>query len=66
MTELNCAERLYMSGTRATFTLKPGITLSKATVAETLKKKGLQLEEFRQERRPPPAAIHVAEVEGLG
>lgn len=55
-----------MSGLRATFTLKSGASLSKATLAEALKNKGLELEEFRQERRPPPAAVHVAEVEGLG
>lgn len=55
-----------MSGTRATFTLKPGASLSKGAVAEALRNKGLQLEEFRREMRPPPAAVHVAQVEGLG
>ena len=55
-----------MSGTRATFTLKPGAFLSKGAVAEALKRKGLQLVELRREWRQPPAAVHVAQVEGLG
>lgn len=66
MTGFNCADKLYMSGTRATFTLKPGLSLSKGALAAALKLKGLKLEEFRRERRQPPAVVHVAQVEGLG
>lgn len=55
-----------MSGTRATFTLKEGASISKREVAEALKKKNLKLDRFRRERREQPAASYLVEATGLG
>lgn len=55
-----------MSGARATFTLKRGVTLKESQVAAALKSKGLKLETFAREVRPRPEAAYVATVTGLG
>ena len=63
---LDVADILYMSGARATFTLKPDATLNQAQVAAALKKKNMKLESFTRETRPRPSACFVATVTGLG
>lgn len=55
-----------MSGARATFTLKPGASVTKEQVAKAMKDRNLKLESFGYENRPRPEAAYVATVTGLG
>ena len=63
---LDVAHTLYMSGSRATFLMKPGATLTKKQVAEALAAKKMKLVSFKHEMRPRPEAAYVATVTGLG
>ena len=63
---LDIAHTLFMSGTRATFTLKRGATISRQQVARALEEKELGLESFEHVRRPRPEVCFVATVTGLG
>ncbi len=63
---LNVADILYMSGARATFTLKRGATVTKEQVAAALSAKSMKLESFGHEIRPRPEVCYVATVTGLG
>ena len=63
---LNVADTLYMSGARATFTLKKGASVTKEQVAAALEKKKMKLESFGRELRPRPEVCFVATVTGLG
>ncbi|MEM7165619.1 MAG: hypothetical protein AAF581_09145 [Planctomycetota bacterium] len=63
---LGVSKTLYMSGGRATFTLKEGTTLRKKQVAAALTKKNMKLESFGSEVRPRPEVCYVATVTGLG
>ena len=63
---LGVAHTLFMSGARATFTLKRDVELSEKQVAAALKAKGMKLESFAREVRPRPEAAYVATVTGLG
>ena len=60
------AETLYMSGARATFTMKRGATISKSKVAAALEARNMKLESLRTEMRPRPEVAFVATVTGLG
>lgn len=63
---LDVADTLYMSGARATFTLKPGAKVTEKQVAAALDAKKMKLESFAYEMRPRPEAAYVATVTGLG
>ena len=63
---LKVAEDIYMSGARATFTLKKGSKVTKDQVATALKAKKMKLVSFAHETRPLPGACYVATVTGLG
>ncbi len=63
---LDVAETLYMSGARATFTLKRGSKVTDQQVADALKKRNMKLDSFSRERRPRPEVCYVATVTGLG
>ena len=63
---LNVADTLYMSGARATFTLREGVKVQEAQVAAALKAKNMKLESFGHELRPRPEVCYVATVSGLG
>ena len=63
---LEVAETLYMSGARATFTVKPGAVVERTKLRKALQAKGLKLVRFFGERRPRPEASYVATVTGLG
>ena len=63
---LDVANTLYMSGPRATFTLKRGAKVTEEQVAAALKKNNMKLESFGHEMRPRPEVCYVATVTGLG
>lgn len=63
---LGVAKTLYMSGARATFTLRPGTTITKKQVAAALAKKNMKVESFDRQVRPRPEVCYVASVTGLG
>ena len=60
------SETLFMSGARATFTMKRGATISKAKVAKAFEARNMKLEGIRYEMRPRPEVSYVATVTGLG
>jgi hypothetical protein len=66
LTGLKAIDVLYLSGTRATFTLKNKMAVSESEVAAALTQKGLEFVDFSREERPMPAAAYVAEATGLG
>ena len=63
---LEVADTLYMSGSRATFTLKPGANVTEQQVTAALASKNLMLASFSRESRPRAEAAYVATVTGLG
>lgn len=63
---LNVADTLYMSGARATFTLKRGAKVTEKQVAAALQAQKMKLESFAVEMRPRPEVSYVATVTGLG
>ncbi len=54
-----------MSGTSAMFTLKPGATITRETVAAALEAKGLTLESFGSKQVTPPGSVWVLAYTGL-
>ena len=63
---LEVADVLYMSGARATFTLRNGVNVTEEQVAKALGSKGMKLESFGRESRPKVDECYVATVTGLG
>ena len=63
---LEGVDRIIMSGTRATFTMKPGASVSKDAVAAAIEKNKLKFEGFSSETRPRTRAAYALAVEGLG
>ncbi|MEM6671944.1 MAG: hypothetical protein AAF726_03820 [Planctomycetota bacterium] len=58
-------DRLFMTGTRATFTLKKDAKVDEKVVAEALKKKGLKFVSLKSEERDRAGAAYVAKTPGL-
>ena len=66
MEKFGVAETLFMSGARATFTMKEGAVLRRKQVADALSAKGMELTSFGQYTRLRPEVSYVATVTGLG
>ena len=52
---LDNIDRLFQSGTRGTFTLKPGAWFDERALVNALEQNNLTLDSFRRERRPRAA-----------
>ena len=57
MQELEGIETLRMSGARATFTLKDGVTFDEQAVAAAFAKRKMQLETFAKQNDPRPQTM---------
>jgi hypothetical protein len=66
MESIDGIDRLLVSGTRATFTLKKGATFQEPAIQAALTKRKLSLDGFSMNRGRRPAAAFVLEVTGLG
>ena len=58
-------DRVYMSGTDATLTMKAGQTISVEELTKALKDNGIKLESFKSEQRKKAKAAYVIETTGL-
>lgn len=58
--------QIFMSGTRATFTLNAGVFFDAKAVEEALSERKLRLQGFRMEYRSLPAVAWRIQATGLG
>ncbi len=58
-------DRVFMSGTRATFTLKKDAKVDQDALAAALKKKGLTFNSLTSRKSTRAAAAYVAQTPGL-
>ena len=56
---------IFMSGTRATFTLKEGVKIDESALASAIEDKGLEFEGLTSRQSPRAQAAWVAKTPGL-
>ena len=65
MDKIEGIDRMFLSGTRATFTLKKGAKLDQKAIAAALKKQKLEFVSLTHRTGKPAAAAWVAKTPGL-
>ena len=65
MQSIEGIERMFMSGTRATFTLKEGAKLDEATIKQAIEKRKLKFISLERRQNKRAVAAYVASTPGL-
>lgn len=65
MDTISAIDRLYMSGTNATFSLKKGKRLDEDALKDALKDQKITFKSLERRDTPKAAAAYVAKVNGL-